>query len=206
MKQERHELPKLHSLSHKDIIIKPADKGSAIVILEKLLYISEGQMQLNNTQFYEKKTSSDLTGEVIHRVNLHVYDMLQKGQISPNTCNYLTTDIDRTQFYLLPRIHKDPNNPPGRPIVSGSGGPTEKISQFVDHFIGPLASLSQSFIRDSTHIINILDALILQPWMLLCTLDITSLYTNIPHNEGIQSNKRYSLFTEHPKIYLTTAT
>ena len=27
------------------------------------------------------------------------------------------------------------NNPPGRPIVSGSGGPTEKISQFVDHFI-----------------------------------------------------------------------
>ena len=25
--------------------------------------------------------------------------------------------------------------------------------------------------------------------MLLCTLDITSLYTNIPHNEGIQSNK-----------------
>ena len=25
--------------------------------------------------------------------------------------------------------------------------------------------------------------------MLLCTLDITSLYTNIPHNEGIQSIK-----------------
>ena len=28
-----------------------------------------------------------------------------------------------------------------------------------------------------------------QPGMLLCTLDITSLYTNIPHNEGIQSTK-----------------
>ena len=25
--------------------------------------------------------------------------------------------------------------------------------------------------------------------MLLCTLDITSLHTNIPHNEGIQSTK-----------------
>ena len=65
----------------------------------------------------------------LHRVNLHIHDMLQKGHVSQNTCNYLTTDIDRTQqFYLLPKIHKDLKNPPGRPIVSGSGGPREKIS------------------------------------------------------------------------------
>ena len=55
--------------------------------------------------------------------------MLQRGEISQSTCNYLTTDIDRTQqFYLLPKIHKDALNPPGRPIVSVSGGPTEKKS------------------------------------------------------------------------------
>ena len=114
--------------------------------------------------------------------------MLERGQISQNTCNYLTTDIDRTQqFYPLPKIHKDPLNPPGRPIASGSGGPTEKISQLVDQFIGPLVPLSQSYIRESTHLINILNEFIVQPGMLLCTLDITSLNTNIPHN--IQSIK-----------------
>ena len=143
----------------KEIIIKPADKGSAIVILDKSSYINEGQKQLNNTHFYEE-TSRDLTGKVIHRVNLHVHDMLQKGQIFQNTCNYLTLDIDRTQqFYLLPKIHKNPKNPPGRPIVSGSGGPTERISQAVDHFIEALVPLSQSTIRDSTHLINILNEL-----------------------------------------------
>ena len=116
--------------------------------------------------------------------------MPQKGQISQSTCNYLTTDIDRTQqFYLLPKIHKDPLIPPGRPVVSGSGGPTEKISQFVDHFIGQLVTLSESYIRDPTHLINILNKFNMPPGMLLCTLDITSLYTNIPHNEGIQSIK-----------------
>ena len=74
-----------------------------------------------------------------------------------NTFNYLTTDNDRTQqFYLLPKIHKDTLNPPGRPIVSGSGGPTEKISQLVDHFIGKIVPLSKSYVRDSTHLINIL--------------------------------------------------
>ena len=49
--------------------------------------------------------------------------------------------------------------------------------------------LSQSCIRDSSHVINILNEFIVQSGILLCTLDITSLYTNISHNEGIQSIK-----------------
>ena len=147
-----------------------------------------------SNQFYEE-TETDLTGEVIHRVNLHVNNMLQRGQIFQNTSNYLTTDIDRTQqFYLLPKIHKDIDNPPGRPIVSGSGGPTEKISQFVDHFIGPL---SESYIRDSTHMTNVLNKFSMLPDALLCTLDITSLYTNIPYNEGIQSIKAFLAIHRH---------
>ena len=64
-----------------------------------------------------------------------------------------------------------------------------KISQFVDNFIGYLVPLSQSFVRNSTHLINILNEITLQPGMLLCTSDITSLYTNMPHNEDIQSIK-----------------
>ena len=90
------------------------------------------------------------------------------------------------------------------------------MSQIVDHFIGPLVPLSQSFIRDSTHFINILSELTLQPEMLLCTLDITNLYTNIPHNEGIQSIKEMltihrtpnnqphnSYIVEHLEVVLT---
>ena len=145
---------------NENIIIQPTDKQSAIVILIKQSYINEGQRQLHNTQFYEE-TDSDLTGEVIHRINLHAHNMLQRGQISQSTCNYLTTDTDRTQqFYLLPKIHKNPLNPPGRPIVSDSRGPTEEISQLVDHFIGPFMPLSKSYIRDSTHLINILNKFI----------------------------------------------
>ena len=160
--------------NNKDIIIKPADKGSAIVILDKESYINEGQRQLNDTKFYEK-TNSNHTDEVINRINLHVHDMLQRGEISQNTCNYLTADNDRTQlFYLLPKIHKDALNPPGRPIVSGSGGPTEKIPQLVDYFIGKIVPLSQSYVRDSTHLINMLKDFTVQPGILLCTLVLSS--------------------------------
>ena len=46
-----------------------------------------------------------------------------------------------------------------------------------------------SHIRTSTHLINILNKFIMPPGMLPCTVDITRLYTKIPHNEVIQSIK-----------------
>ena len=70
----------------------------------------------------------------------------------------------------------------------------------MDHFIGLLVPLSQSFIRDSVHLINLLSELTLQPGMLLCTLDITSLYTNIPHNEGIQAIKEILAINRPPNV------
>ena len=66
-KEEYKSIKSLRNNSH--IIIKPADKGSAIIILDKQYYINEGERQLHNNHFYEE-TETDLTGEVIHRVNL----------------------------------------------------------------------------------------------------------------------------------------
>ena len=62
-KEEYHSIKSLRN--HPDIIIKPADKGSAIVIQDKHNYETEGEGQLQNEQFY-KETQTDLTGEVIH--------------------------------------------------------------------------------------------------------------------------------------------
>ena len=91
---------------------------------------------------------------------------------------------------MLPKIHRDSENSPGRSIAPGSGRLTEKILQLVDHFIGPLAPLSNSYFRDSTCMINILSEIYTIPSdLLLCILDASSLYTSIPHEEGIQAVK-----------------
>ena len=84
-----------------------------------------------------------MTGEAIHRVNLHVNNMLQRGQISENTSNYLTTDIDRTQqFDLLPKIHKDIENPPGRLLSQVVEDPQKNIP-----VCGPLYRITSATIR-----------------------------------------------------------
>ena len=50
----------------------------------------------------------------------------------------VTNNINRMkQFYILAKIYRWLENPPGRSTVSGGGGSMERNSQFVDHFIGP---------------------------------------------------------------------
>ena len=89
--------------------------------------------------------------------------MPEKGQITEDTCKYLTVGIAKTQLlYKLPKIHKGLTNTPGRPTVSRSAGSTEKNKL---HFISPLVRLTKFFVRDSTHIINILNDIMVHEGM-----------------------------------------
>ena len=86
-------------------------------------------------------------------------------------------------FYLLPKIQKSSN--PGRPIVNAIGSVTEKISAFVDLHLRKFASRIPSYVKDTTNFINITRNIQLEPQDILVTVDVSSLYTNIPNMEGI---------------------
>ena len=59
------------------------------------------------------------------------------------------------EFYTLTKIQK--KTPVGRPIVSGSSGPTERISSFVDSLLQPVAIKQESYIKDTTDFINFIE-------------------------------------------------
>ena len=40
-----------------DIIIKPVDKGSAVVVMDKTTYLQEAERQLSDCGFYDKNRS-----------------------------------------------------------------------------------------------------------------------------------------------------
>ena len=83
---------------------------------------------------------------------------------------------------MLPKIHKKQTPPPGRPIVSGNGCPTERISKFIDHFLQLNVKNIRSYIKDTTDFLYMLNKVGTLPPN--CTLDVSSLYTNIPNTEG----------------------
>ena len=78
----------------------------------------------------------------------------------------------------------------GRPIVSSCGSPTEGISRFVDFHLRPLVRRIPSYIKDTTDFLLKLQSIDqVPPGTLLVTLDVKSLYSNIPHDEGIAACK-----------------
>ena len=60
-------------------------------------------------------------------------------------------------------------------------GPTERISCFVGRLIQPIAQQQESYLKDSKDFINTK----LPKNTILASMDVTSLYTNIPQEEGI---------------------
>ena len=74
--------------------------------------------------------------------------------------SYLLPRLSRpARFYILPKIHKNKQNPPGRPIVFANSHPTENISQFVDSHLNPLVPKLPSYVKDTTHFLKKLDDL-----------------------------------------------
>ena len=91
-----------------------------------------------------------------------------------------------SRFYILPKIHKP--GCPDRPIVSLCGSPTEGISKFIDFHLSPLVSRFPSHIKDTTDFLKKLEGLENLPsGTILATLDVKAIYTNIPHNEGVEA-------------------
>ena len=171
-----------------NIVIKPADKGGKIVILNKEDYIQEGLRQLENLEHYEvleedptKEFNGQILSTIKHGRNLGVIDSeLEKILYKKNP--RLAT------FYMLPKIHKPSN--PGRPIVNSIGTITEKISAYIDEKIKGLVPSIPSFLKDTSHLLQTLLGRKLEDTDILVTWDVTALYTNIPHNEGIDSLNR----------------
>ena len=182
--------------ANKDIVIKPADKGSAVVVMNRKDYIAEGIRQLSDRRFYHK-LETDLTDDHNKLVTTFVTKLHNLGDIDDKCQEYLAYKKPKTsRFYMLPKIHKGTLPPPGRPIVSANSSPTERISQFVDFFLNPLVPTIPSYIRDTTHFLKTLrDLGQVPPNSLLVTLDVSSLYTNIPNNEGIHA--AHKLLRQH---------
>ena len=170
----------------KDIIIKKADKGSTVVIQDRQEYIETGLQHLSDRDTYNE-LQEDQTKQVAEEVTQAVRSMYQEGHIDKPTAEYLLPPrMVRTQeMYFLKKIHKNP--PSARPIVSGCDGPTEKISAYLDHWLQPLAKSLPSYIKDTNEFVKYIESTKLPKDCILCTLDVSSLYTNIPTEDGIHA-------------------
>lgn len=191
-------------LNH-SLIIKPADKGSAVVILDREDYIWEARRQLNDPQYYTKLTSP-IYLDTIPIIKEIVLDMWEKKYINHKQRNYLIgLDNPRPRrFYWLPKIHKEPQNwsipfkiPPGRPIVSDCDSESYQIAEYIDHFLQPISIKHPSYLKDTYDFIQKIRNQHIPRNSFLFTMDIDNLYTNIETQTGLKAVREW--FKRYPE-------
>jgi hypothetical protein len=74
-----------------DIIIKPADKGSAVVVMDKTTYLQEAEKELSDCRFYEK-LDSDPTLDFTQKITRALEAIHARGHIDDKTMEYLTPE------------------------------------------------------------------------------------------------------------------
>ena len=149
--------------------------------------IHKGQTLLNDINNYRplEKPMADTTAKRVQRM---IESLLQEDHIGDPTAKWLSLMPNPPRipvFYTITKIHKP--TPVSRPIISGCNGPTERLSAFVNHLLQPIAQIQPSYLKDTTDFINFVEKTKLPLNTILVSMDVTSLYTNIPQEEGINT-------------------
>ena len=199
-----HEEKAIRTLnSDHSIIIKEADKGGAVVIMDADYYRDKILEMLNDDQYYKHihKNADNETKKMIDKLIEEHGQILMKEEI-----DYLVNfQYGQSFFYGLPKLHKSesisqaiseqrseyiclscPGDLKFRPIVGGPQSVTQRLSHFIDIILKPLCNAVPSFIRDDFDFLQSLPETVSEGSKLL-TFDVVSLYTNIPHDLGLKA-------------------
>ena len=200
--------------NNENIIIKEADKGGAVIIMEREYYREKIQEMLNNETNFQL-----LEGNRDTKIIAKIKKLCEKyeNQLTKKEMDYLVDfDAKTSNFYGLPKIHKseeikkavrtqkssfietpNPGDLKFRPIIAGPESPTNRLCDLTDKLLQPFLQKVRSYVKDNIHFLNQLPDKI-EPNTILTTFDVTSLYSNIPHELGKQAILYWT--NKHPEL------
>lgn len=188
--------------SNFDIVIREADKGSAIIIMNVDFYRENVLKQLNNNKYTLSPRSIEDTTKLLIR---------KRTQLIKNFNTYLLPEEQKfiighehnlAHIYLNPKIHKsqtiiseinkdnaeiiqlnEPNDLPFRPITSGTRCPLKNLATLLNKLLAPFSQKVGSYVKDTWHVLSKLPKKC-QKKTELISFDVKDLYTNIDNDLG----------------------
>lgn len=182
-----------------NIFILTADKCHKTVIMYKDQYEEKITNMLSDENTYKIETQ-DQTKKVQNNVNNLVKSWTRKKLITEQQKNKLICHNGHTPFiYGLPKLHKE--NIPLRPIVSNIDSPTYNLSKFLSNTISNVLGNSEYHVKDSWQFCEFIKKQIVPNNHIIMSLDVTSLYTNIPTNLAIECiNNKWPEITNYSPL------
>lgn len=167
--------------------------------MEKSQYLSKCQDLLNDASTYEN-VKTDPTKGIEKQCNGIINDWCEKKYISASMAKSLKTHNSLPpKIYFQPKIHKP--QVPLRPIVSNINALTYKLSRFCASVLSNIVGKSEYHVKDSWSFVREIKGTFVPPDHVLISLDVTSLYTNIPINLALAViGKNWNIIKNHTTI------
>ncbi|XP_066988217.1 uncharacterized protein [Macrobrachium rosenbergii] len=162
---------------NKDIVIRKADKTAVYVIMDKTDYLQKINEILSDSNKF-RKISRDTTNAIKVRVN-KVIDTIN-AKMGGVHFQKITGEYSPGYMYGNVKTHKNGN--PLRPIISQIPTPTYALAKKLNKLLTPYVPTEFS-LRSSKEFIDLLQHKSSQG--LIASLDVESLFTNVPVEETI---------------------
>ena len=166
-----------------DIVIVPADKGRATVILDKSDYTRKMMQILEDDKYTTLKR--DPTVKTENRIVKTLKRLCSEGHLDEKMCDLLTPRYSSPpQMYGLPKVHKE--GTPMRPIVSAIGSPSYNLAKELARILTPLAGNTPHTVRNSAAFVDRIRSLEMEPQDRLVSFDVTNLFPQVPIDEALK--------------------
>lgn len=104
--------------SDDDVLVLPADKGKATVVMDKLDYDTKMLRKLSDVKTYQL-VEKDMTASLERKMNVLLLELKRSGQLPDDVHARLRSSAARVpQLYGLPNVHNQ--NVPLRPLYPSS--------------------------------------------------------------------------------------
>ena len=204
---ERNALKELQN--NFNIIIREADKGSSIVVMDRSFYLREGLKHLSISKYLKLDIDERSAIKRLKSARSKFLTEFKHILLKPEADYIENFNHNLAHMYLNPKVHKseeiishinqsksttitapEPKDLPFRPIISGTRCPLSRLSSLVNCLLEPFLIKVPSYIQDSWDLLRKLPESVNKGTQVI-TLDVKDLYTNVDNKLGFQALEYY---------------
>ena len=167
-----------------NIVITPADKGRATVLLNKEEYIQKMEAIVNDETKY-RVVKCDPTTKTENKITDAMKGLRSQGYINDKMYDCLAPRYTNPpQLYGLPKVHKD--GVPMRPIVSAIGSPCYNLAKELARILTPLAGHNGYSEKNSASFVQTVRETRITAMDHLVSFDVTNLFTQVSIDDALR--------------------
>ena len=101
------------------------------------------------------------------------------------------------RMYALPKVHKDPLNPPYRVIADYTGSCTYNLAKALSNLINPTIGKTEHHLQNSKQLVDKIQNNVLSDEEIWISHDVVALFRSVPVDEALEEIKQRLIQGQH---------